>query len=108
MSLIPKLSMNLMSVGQLTDLYCFIWFDDSSCYVQNCRTKAVIGIGHLYSDSSRLYVLDRLLFLFLLLYPRSPLFLLLRSMFRDLLFLLLLFHSGIIAWVSYVAHFCLL
>ena len=32
-SLVPQLSMNLLSVGQITDQNCFIGFDDSSCFV---------------------------------------------------------------------------
>jgi hypothetical protein len=32
-SFVPQLSMNLMSVGQLTDMNCFVGFDDTSCFV---------------------------------------------------------------------------
>jgi hypothetical protein len=30
---VPKLSMDLLSVGQITDYNCFVGFDDSSCFV---------------------------------------------------------------------------
>jgi hypothetical protein len=38
-SLVPKLSMNLISVGQLTDIHCIVVFDDTSCFVQDRRTE---------------------------------------------------------------------
>lgn len=60
MSLVPQPSMNLKFVGQLTDIHYFIGFNDSSCYMQNGRTKTVISTGHRRSGSGRLYVLDRL------------------------------------------------
>ena len=34
-SYVPQLSMNLLSVGQITNQNCFIGFDDSSCFVQD-------------------------------------------------------------------------
>jgi hypothetical protein len=37
-SLVPKLSMNLISIGQLTDMHCIVVFDDTSCFVQDRRT----------------------------------------------------------------------
>ena len=33
-SLVPQLSMNLLSVGQIADMNCFVGFDDSSCFIQ--------------------------------------------------------------------------
>ena len=45
-SLVPQLSMNLLSVGQITDQNCFIGFDDSSCFIQDRRNGTVIGTGH--------------------------------------------------------------
>jgi hypothetical protein len=30
---VPELSMDLLSVGQITDHNCFVGFDDSSCFV---------------------------------------------------------------------------
>ena len=57
---VPQLSMNLLSVGQITDQNCFFGFDDSSCFVQDRRTGRVIGTGHHRRGSSSLYVLDTL------------------------------------------------
>jgi len=34
-SLVPQMSMNLMSVGQLADMNYFIAFDATFCYVQD-------------------------------------------------------------------------
>jgi len=59
-SFVPQLSMNLLSVGQITDQNCFIGFYDSSCFVQDRRTGRVIGTGHCRRGSSSLYVLDTL------------------------------------------------
>jgi len=59
-SLVPQLSMNLLSVGQITDQNCFIGFDDSSCFVQDHRSGTVIGTGHRRRGSSNLYILDTL------------------------------------------------
>jgi histone deacetylase 1/2 len=52
--------MNLMSVGQLTDMNYFIGFDDTSCFVQDRRTQTLLGIGHCHKSSSSLYILDHL------------------------------------------------
>ena len=59
-SFVPQLSMNLMSVGQLTDMNYFVGFDDTSCFVQDHRTQALLGTGHRHRSSSGLYILDRL------------------------------------------------
>jgi len=59
-SFVPQLSMNLLSVGQLTDHNCFVGFDDSSCFIQDRRTGAVLGTGHRRRGSHSLYVLDTL------------------------------------------------
>jgi len=59
-SLVPQLSMNLLSVGQITYQNCFIGFDDSSCFVQDHRSGTVIGTGHRRRGSSNLYILDTL------------------------------------------------
>ena len=56
-SLVAQLSMNLLSVGQITDQNCFIGFDDSSCFVQDRRSGTVIGTGHRRRGSSSLYIL---------------------------------------------------
>ncbi|OEL34059.1 hypothetical protein BAE44_0004923, partial [Dichanthelium oligosanthes] len=34
-ALVPKLSMNLISIGQLADLNCVIGYDDTSCFIQD-------------------------------------------------------------------------
>jgi hypothetical protein len=59
-SLVSKLSMNLISVGQLADLNCVIGFDDTSCFMQDRRTRALLGTGHRLKSSSGLYILDHL------------------------------------------------
>ena len=55
-SYVPRLSMNLMSVSQLTDFDCHVVFDRSSCCVQD-RSGAVIGVGRRYSG---VYILESL------------------------------------------------
>jgi hypothetical protein len=57
---VPELSMNLLSVGQITYHNYFVGFDDSSCFVQDRRTGAIIGIGHRRSTAPHLYILDSL------------------------------------------------
>jgi hypothetical protein len=52
--------MDLLSIGQITDHDCFVGFNRSSCFVQDCRSGNVIGTGRRHRDSSRLYVLDSL------------------------------------------------
>ena len=52
--------MNLISVEQLADMNCFVGFDDSSCFVQDRRTRVIIGTGHRQRGSIGLYVLNRL------------------------------------------------
>ena len=59
-SLAPKLSMNLMSVGQLADRNYFVGFDDISCYVQDRHSGKIIGTGHRCRGSTSLYELDKL------------------------------------------------
>lgn len=46
MSLVPKLSMSPISVGQLTDMNCFVVFDDTSFFVHDRRDTGTLGIGH--------------------------------------------------------------
>ena len=58
--LVPQLSMNLLSVGQIADMNCFVGFDDSSCFIQDRSSGSVIGTGHRRRDSSNLYVLHTL------------------------------------------------
>ena len=52
--------MNLISVEYLVDMNYFVGLDDSSCCVQDRRTRVVIGTGHRPRGSSGLYVLNRL------------------------------------------------
>jgi hypothetical protein len=59
-SLVPILSMNLISVGQLTDIHCIVVFDDTSCFVQDRRTRALLGIDHRHKGASGLYILGHL------------------------------------------------
>jgi hypothetical protein len=57
---VPELSMDLLSVGQITDQNCFVGFDDSYSFVQDRRTGVVIGTGHHRKSAPRLYILDTL------------------------------------------------
>jgi hypothetical protein len=57
---VPELSMNLLSVGQITDHNCFVGFDDSSCFVQDRQTGVVIGTGCRRKSAPHLYILDTL------------------------------------------------
>jgi hypothetical protein len=59
-SFVPKLSMKLLSVGQVTHHNCFVGFDDSSCFIQDRRTGTVLGTDHRRNGSPSLYVLDTL------------------------------------------------
>jgi hypothetical protein len=43
--LIPNLTLNLISVGQLCELGFDLWFGSSSCHVQDPRTNQVFGTG---------------------------------------------------------------
>jgi hypothetical protein len=58
--LVPELSMDLLSVGQITDHNCFVGFVDSSCFVQDRHTGDVIGTGRRRKSSPRLYILNTL------------------------------------------------
>jgi hypothetical protein len=58
--ILPELSMDLLSVGQITDHNCFVGFDDSSCFIQDRLTGDVIGTGRRRKSSPRLYILDTL------------------------------------------------
>ncbi|CAL9017369.1 unnamed protein product [Prunus brigantina] len=55
--LIPKLSMNLLSVGQLCDLGLNVIFSSSGCIIQDHLTKKQIGTGR---KVGRLYAVDKL------------------------------------------------
>lgn len=54
---IPKLSLNIFSVNQITDHDCLAYFVTSFCYVQEHRTRTLIGRGH---KQGGLYYIDRL------------------------------------------------
>ncbi|KAK4373109.1 hypothetical protein RND71_008493 [Anisodus tanguticus] len=55
---IPKLHINLASAGQICDSGCFIGLFPNSCYVQDLKSKRVIGTGR--RKGRGLYVLDEL------------------------------------------------
>ncbi|KAG8371600.1 hypothetical protein BUALT_Bualt13G0104800 [Buddleja alternifolia] len=55
---IPKLHMNLASAGQICDSGCFVGLFPNSCYVQDLKSKTVIGTGR--RKGKGLYVLDEL------------------------------------------------
>ncbi|KAG8085381.1 hypothetical protein GUJ93_ZPchr0010g10613 [Zizania palustris] len=57
---VPKLTIQLMSVGQLTDYGCHVILDSDSCCVQDRRTGALIGTGPRRHDSHYLLELDSL------------------------------------------------
>jgi hypothetical protein len=57
---VPKLSMNLLSIGQITDHNCFVGFNDSYCFVQDCHTGDAIGTDHHHRTIPCLYILDTL------------------------------------------------
>ena len=54
---IPKLTLNLASVGQLCDSGNLVTFSSSSCYVQHLQSQKLIGIGR---RKAGLYILDKL------------------------------------------------
>ena len=53
---VPRLSISLMSVSQLTDFDCQVIFDRTSCRVQD-RSETVIGVGRRHSG---VYALESL------------------------------------------------
>ncbi|KAL6527326.1 hypothetical protein OROGR_016416 [Orobanche gracilis] len=55
---IPKLTMNLASVGQLCDSGNSCHIFPTTCYVQDLKSKEVIGTGH--REEGGLYILNRL------------------------------------------------
>ncbi|KAG8365262.1 hypothetical protein BUALT_Bualt18G0085900 [Buddleja alternifolia] len=55
---IPKLHMNFASAGQICDSGCFVGLFPNSCYVQDLKSKRVIGTGR--RKGKGLYVLDEL------------------------------------------------
>jgi hypothetical protein len=57
-SLVPDLTMQLMSTGQITDHDCRVILDPDVCYIQDRRTGHLVGTGPRHHDSQRLWELD--------------------------------------------------
>jgi hypothetical protein len=58
MSLVPDLTMQLMSAGQIADHDCRVILDPDVCYIQNRRTGHLVGTGPHHCDAQRLWELD--------------------------------------------------
>ena len=56
-SYVPKLTMQLISAGQLTDHGCRVILDSDSCCIQD-HTGLMVGTGPRRRDSQRLWELD--------------------------------------------------
>jgi hypothetical protein len=57
-SLVPDLTMQLMSAGQITDHDYRVILDSDFCYIQDHRTGHLVGTGPRRRDSQRLWELD--------------------------------------------------
>jgi hypothetical protein len=57
-SLIPNLTMQLMSAGQITNHDCRVILDPDFCYIQHHRMGHLVGTGPRRRDSQRLWELD--------------------------------------------------
>jgi hypothetical protein len=57
-SLVPDLTMQLMSAGQITDHGCRVILDPDFCYIQDRRTGHLVGTDPRRRDSQRLWELD--------------------------------------------------
>ena len=57
-SYIPKLTMQLISAGQLTDHGCRVILDSDSCCIQDRITGLLVGTSPCQRDSQRLWELD--------------------------------------------------
>jgi hypothetical protein len=57
-SLVPDLTMQLMSAEQITDHDCCVILDPDFCYIQNYRTGHLVGTGPQCRDSHHLCDLD--------------------------------------------------
>ncbi|CAD6256571.1 unnamed protein product [Miscanthus lutarioriparius] len=55
---VPKLTMQLLSMSQITDHGCRIILESDSCCVQNLCTGLLVGIGPRHRDSKRQWKLD--------------------------------------------------
>ena len=69
---VPKLTMQLLSAGQITDHGCRIILESDSCCVQDLRTGLLVGTGPRCRDSQRLWELDWLRLPSPVLAPTSP------------------------------------
>jgi hypothetical protein len=54
-SLVPDLTIQLMSVEQITNDDCRVILDSDFCYAQNRRTGHLVGTGPRRHDSQRLW-----------------------------------------------------
>jgi hypothetical protein len=57
-SLVPDLTMQLISARQIADHDCRVILDPDVCYIQNRRTSHLVGTGPRRRDSQRLWELD--------------------------------------------------
>jgi hypothetical protein len=57
-SLVPDLTMQLMSAGQIADHDCRVILDPDICYIQDRRTSHLVGNDLRRHDSHRLWELD--------------------------------------------------
>jgi hypothetical protein len=57
-SLVPDLTIQLMSAGQIADHDCRVILDPDVCYSQDHRTGHLVGTGPRHRDSQRLWELD--------------------------------------------------
>jgi hypothetical protein len=57
-SLVPDLTMQLTSAGQIADHDCRVILDPDVCYIQDRRTGHLVGTGPRRRDSQRLWELD--------------------------------------------------
>jgi hypothetical protein len=57
-SLVPDLTMQLMSVGQITDHDCRVILDPDFCYIQDRRTGHLVGTGPQCRGSQHFSELD--------------------------------------------------
>jgi hypothetical protein len=57
-SLVPDLTIQLMSAGQIADHDCHVILDPDVCYIQDRRTGHLVGTGPCRRDSQRLWELD--------------------------------------------------
>jgi hypothetical protein len=57
-SLVPDLTMKLMSAGQIADHDCRVILDPNVCYIQDRCTGHLVGTSPRRRDSQRLWELD--------------------------------------------------